>query len=308
MHHGDHMARVTAPGRLGEHLADLAASAVPGTVAKRKLVVEAVERAIGHPIEVATEAQVRAWWRRTTHYALATRVTYVSHLRGYCLWLVAEGLREDDPTRRCARPRRPRRLPRSLDPATARAAVARMDGLDRLMCELGLGLGLRRAEIAGVRPDRDLMDDLSGAPRLTVRGKGRSERRVPVPQALAERLREAAPRGWLLPSPGSQTGHLTPDHVGRRIGDALRSAGLAATSHQLRHTFAQLVYETTRDIAATGATLGHRSLATTQVYAHAAPVDPAVIDRVWHIGESHLPDDMPAGQHELRGGGGETDV
>ena len=44
----------------------------------------------------------------------------------------------------------------------------------------------------------------------------------------------------------------------------------AVTSHSLRHTFAQGIYERTNDVLLVKKALGHRSIASSLVYAHAS--------------------------------------
>jgi integrase/recombinase XerC len=143
---------------------------------------------------------------------------------------------------------------------------------DQAMFELMYSSGLRRAELISL--DLDSVD--LGAAEVTVTGKGRKTRIVPVGrQALA------AVRGWL-----ARRGALARDPAalfvgarGGRIGaTAVRLAlhrlalkhGVTAHvhPHALRHSFASHLLQSSGDLRAVQEMLGHASLSTTQVYTH----------------------------------------
>jgi len=127
------------------------------------------------------------------------------------------------------------------------------------MIRLANELGLRRAEVAQVRPETDVVRDLVGW-SLIVHGKGAKKRVLPLPDGLAAQLR-AAPPGHLFPSP--KGGHITPHWVGVLVSQALADG---TTMHQLRHLCATEVHEQTHDVRLVQTLLGHSSLATTQRY------------------------------------------
>lgn len=129
---------------------------------------------------------------------------------------------------------------------------------ERLMVRLAAQHGLRRAEVACVHSD-DVVEDLVGW-SLRVHGKGDKERVVPLDDETAAALR-ARPAGWAFPSP--RGGHLTPDHVGVLIAQALPDHW---TAHPLRHRFATTAYAGTRDLLAIQELLGHAKPETTRGY------------------------------------------
>ncbi|MHB9129976.1 MAG: tyrosine-type recombinase/integrase [Armatimonadota bacterium] len=69
----------------------------------------------------------------------------------------------------------------------------------------------------------------------------------------------------------SQRGtRLSPRQVGYRFEHWLREAGIekAITPHGLRHTFATRLYSRTGDLLVVQRALGHRNIATTEIYTH----------------------------------------
>lgn len=125
-----------------------------------------------------------------------------------------------------------------------------------LVVLIGLYLGLRRAETAGLQWehfDRDW---------VTVVGKGRRRRTLPVHPVLAERLTDG--EGFLFPS---RDGQIRPATVNDRVHRVADTAGLRSiSSHCLRHTCATRLYEQTNDIRLVQRFLGHSSTTTTERY------------------------------------------
>jgi site-specific recombinase XerD len=119
--------------------------------------------------------------------------------------------------------------------------------------------GLRRSEVAQVHA-RDV-HETSGGWTLTVHGKGDKEREVPIPAGLAWDLRTKCMGGFAFP--GQHQGHLSPLWVGKRISRLLPE-GLSM--HGLRHRFASVAYDRSRDLLGVQKLLGHASPTTTQVY------------------------------------------
>jgi len=227
--------------------------------------------------------------------AAATARRRLSALRQFYRFLLAEGLRADDPAARLEAPRRAQTLPKTLSaPAVgALIAAAAQDGAgpaarrDRVLLELLYGSGLRVSELVGL--------PLRAAPRpgqraIIIEGKGGRERLVPLSgpalEALAAYLasrdaflppkgsprREAAER-WLFPSPSAKDGKLTRRRVGQIIEAAALAAGLdpaKVSPHVLRHAFATHLVEGGADLRVVQTLLGHADIATTQIYTHVA--------------------------------------
>lgn len=184
-----------------------------------------------------------------------SRSGYLSTVRGLHRWMMLTGRRADDPTTMLPSIRTPRPVPKPVPEDVLERALRWADPEVRLMLLLGAYAGLRRSEIAKVHGD-DIADGF-----LTVTGKGRVTRRIPIHPLLAEPLADV--RGWAFPSHRNLGDHLSAYTVGERVAQAL---GGGWTCHALRHAFATKCYRGTRDLRAVQTLLGHASPATTSGY------------------------------------------
>lgn len=136
---------------------------------------------------------------------------------------------------------------------------------------LGLDAGLRVAEICSVGPD----DVHRAESLLSVRGKGGRLRRVPIGSRLGHALSvEDLTRQAFRVPPSRCYIPRTPRTLQRRFKSACRSAGIlmpGRTPHSLRHTYATRLVAARVPLPMVQLCLGHRSLATTQVYLHCLP-------------------------------------
>jgi len=132
--------------------------------------------------------------------------------------------------------------------------------------------GARLSEVADFRTD-DL--DLQSQ-TIRLHGKGRHDRVVPIaPQAcqVLEAWLGRRPRSpWLFP--GASEGRLHVRTIQRIVARTSKAAlGRAIHPHTLRHSYATLLHRAGVSIRDLQLLLGHASIATTQVYLHAAPRD-----------------------------------
>jgi len=170
----------------------------------------------------------------------------------------------------------PRPLPIDAAKRMADPALAAGDGREawihaRDAAVLGLlyGCGLRVSEALGVK--RGAFD---GGDVLTVTGKGRKQRMVPliapVQKLIADYL-ALCPYDLPADGPlfvGAKGGLLSPRLVQLAMA-RLRGAlglGTSATPHALRHSFATHLLAGGGDLRAIQELLGHASLSTTQIY------------------------------------------
>jgi integrase len=126
------------------------------------------------------------------------------------------------------------------------------------MLQLAGEAGLRRGEVAQVHRD-DLIE--IDRPQLVVHGKGGKQRVIPISDYLTQLIRDGAPKSWLFPN--GSGGHLTSQHVGKLVAQALPDHW---TIHTLRHRFATRAYRSTRNLRAVQTLLGHESVMTTERY------------------------------------------
>lgn len=236
----------------------VAAGLARSTLATRLDHARRTARAFGGAPGDVTAAALIDWAGQQTWRAETRRSMYAS-LRQFFGWCVTAGLVQESPAARLPRVRAADPRPRPAPDGVVRAAMARADDRGRLIVRLGAELGLRRAEIAQVHAG-DLVEDLLGW-SLLVHGKGGRDRLVPLTDEQAALIRGACGNGWMLP--GRIDGHLSARRVGELAAEVLRGGW---TAHSLRHRAATRVHESTGDLLAVQAMLGHRSVATTQRY------------------------------------------
>ena len=170
----------------------------------------------------------------------------------------------------------PRPLPIDAAKSVADPTLAAGDGRDvwihaRDAAVLGLlyGCGLRVSEALGVK-----RAEFDGRDVLTVTGKGRKQRMVPLiapVQKLVADYIALCPFDLPAEGPlfvGAKGGPLSPRLVQLAMA-RLRGAlglGASATPHALRHSFATHLLAGGGDLRAIQELLGHASLSTTQIY------------------------------------------
>jgi len=201
-----------------------------------------------------------------------------SAVRSLYRHLLRQGLARQDPLAGVSLPRRPRRLPQTLDIEQ----VERLVGLpgdtplvrrDRALFELFYSSGLRLAEMVALDlGDLDLADG-----SLRVSGKGGKTRILPVGRAARRALKAwLACRGELAPPEETalfvnrRGGRLGPRGIQRRLAAWARRRGLEVPVHPhlLRHSFASHLLQSSGDLRAVQELLGHADIGTTQIYTH----------------------------------------
>ena len=220
-----------------------------------------------------------AAWLGGRDYAASTVARRLASLRSFFRYHRRQGAVTSDPAGGLRNPKQPKRLPkllrvedviRILDSVpTGTASGVR----DRAMYETLYGGGLRVGELVGLNlDDVDPTQDL-----VKVRGKGRRERLCPVgPMAMSwlakwVSLREPKKSGEPAMFLNRFGTRLSSRSVGRLLEDHLLVLGLAsanASPHTLRHSFATHLLDRGADLRSVQELLGHRSLATTQIYTH----------------------------------------
>ncbi len=202
----------------------------------------------------------------------------LSSVRAFFRYLNQKGLAGGNPATGLITPKTPRRLPKALDVDQAGQLmnISSDDPLairDRAILELMYSSGLRLAETVGLDlGNLDWSDDM-----VTVVGKGRKTRKVPVGRFAREALQK-----WLV----VRANHAGADEValfvsthGRRIStrsvqERLRQWAVRLKlpvhvhPHMLRHSFATHMLESSGDLRAVQELLGHADISTTQVYTH----------------------------------------
>jgi integrase/recombinase XerD len=256
----------------------------------------------------ASADDVREFLAKLKRKGLAptSRARKLSALRQFFRFLLAEGLRKDDPSSAIDSPKLPRPLPKILSLAevetllgtAAEGAKRAADGVARrralrlyALLETLYATGLRVSELLALPRKVLTTDDRV----LTIKGKGGRERLVPLNDAAREALRNhlaavaddeangRAPSGWLFPS---ANGALTR----QRFGQELKALAIAAeieparvSPHVLRHAFASHLLERGADLRTVQQLLGHADISTTQIYTH------VIEERLKRLVEEHHP-------------------
>jgi integrase/recombinase XerD len=246
----------------------------------------------GLPIEAVSSDILRAYLQRQTSAGMSPRslARQLSAYRQFFRFLLAEGIRGDDPSSAIDRPKQGTTLPKYLTEGeierllAAAAARPGVDGLRmRTLLEVAYATGLRVSELVGL--------PLSGLARkegvVIVRGKGGKERMVPLTEAALEaidaylRVRMTfSARGptsagrpgtaWLFPS-RSRQGHLTRARFAQMLKALAVDAGVdpaRVSAHVLRHSFASHLLAHGADLRSVQQMLGHADISTTEIYTH----------------------------------------
>jgi integrase/recombinase XerD len=240
-------------------------------------------------LAAASAEAVEAYFERLGARGLspATAARRRAAVRQFYRFVLGEGWRADDPSRRVDAPKQGRPLPKVLSRAEIdriTAAAAARDGPAglRLSCmiELLYASGLRISELTGLTLAAVVHDPAY----LMVRGKGGKERLAPLNGPARDAIkaylavrRAHLPKGvkdspWLFPSRGVGK-RLTPRRFGQLLDEAARAAGVDAAKvspHVLRHAFATHLLEGGADLRVVQTLLGHADIATTQIYTHVA--------------------------------------
>lgn len=201
-------------------------------------------------------------------------------VKAFFAWARDNGLVAENPARSLRLKRLPRKPPSFLTQAEKRKLLKELRGhnapadrRDRVIFEVLLGTGIRLGELVGL----DLDDVDLDAKHLRVRAKGnicqvkflKTDLRSLLRAWLNERLRltSAEERALFLSNRGTR---ITPRQVARRLEDWLVRAGIGKrlSPHGLRHTFATHLYDATSDLLVVQRALGHRDIATTEIYTH----------------------------------------
>ncbi len=228
-------------------------------------------------------AEVQAHLAELVRLGLSPRsqARALSAIRSLHGLLVREKLAPIDPTDEIDAPRPGRRLPQLLSHDEIEALLAAPDPRkapgrrDRAMLELLYATGLRVSELVSLR-----LNDVDLETRMLVaRGKGSTERVVPVGAPAAEALRAYlfGARDVLLRGRRSKDlfvtprgGRMTRQGFAKLLARHARTAGIRrrVSPHKLRHSFATHLLEGGADLRAVQAMLGHADIATTQIYTH----------------------------------------
>ena len=248
----------------------------------------------GSGLAAATSEEIEAYFADlgVRGMAAATAARRRASVRQFYRFVVGEGWRTDDPSRRVDAPKQGRPLPKLL----SRDEVKRLIGAARTFGDKGDGgaEGLRLACMvellyaSGLRISELVALPLSAVARdpafIIVKGKGGKERLAPLSGPARTALKTYMevrptflPKGdkanpALFPSRGAG-GRLSARRFAQMLDEAALKAGIdpaKVSPHVLRHAFATHLLEGGADLRTVQTLLGHVDISTTQIYTHVA--------------------------------------
>jgi len=244
------------------------------TIKARRNALGRLGRRLPCPLIEVTADQLRQWQEglRMGPHGLSTETAHVAE---FYKWAMRHGHRPDNPADLLPRVKIPPSLPRPISEADLRMALACAPERIRPWLILAGWCGLRAREIALL--ERSDIRDQDDPPTLFVRdGKGGKQRVVPLPRSVIDELMAARlpRRGPVFLRGDDRPGSINPAHLSKIVADYMRSIGVDATLHQLRHRYATVAYQATHDLLLVRDYLGHESTNTTAGYAKINPQAP----------------------------------
>jgi len=237
-----------------------------------------------YEIEECTRSHVRAFFAELHRSAVSenTVAAYDRAVRAFCAFCKTEGYIDVDPMEGRPRERPSRDLPDTLEFSEIQRLLAMCDDSqlgrrDRSLMLLMLDTGMRAGEVVRMRPEHLRSERDRG--RIVVPGtgsKGKAERVVCIWAETLDAMRE-----WLdVRPPQAETVYvasngstlsidpLTVSGLNQMMRRRARSAGVEKSKwcHIWRHTFAKTYVLAGGDLETLRRLLGHKSLATVQIY------------------------------------------
>jgi integrase/recombinase XerC len=218
-------------------------------------------------------------------YSLATMARKIATLRSFHKWMERTGLTATNPMTMIRSPKQPKRLPKAISVDQIERLLSAPDpkdllgARDRAILESLYATGMRVSEVVGL--DRgDVVFD-AGSESVSLRGKGKRERVVPLTSSAVESIKRyiamldaerdvgRAPNTPLFVNKNGT--RLSTRSVRRKVAKYLVQAGLDPdiSPHTIRHSFAtHLLMSDGVNLREVQELLGHQSLSSTQIYTH----------------------------------------
>ena len=241
----------------------------PNTIYARRRALIRFAAALPVPILEASRSDLETWRESISRLSPDGVSNLVTHIRQFYSWALEHDLIADNPASHLPVPRRPRRLPRPIPEEDLAGVLAAAPDRVRPWLILAGWAGLRAREIALLR--RECVLERADPPSILVAAdatKGRSERLVPMSDPVRAELAPILPaKGWVFRRADGQAGPNHPHTVSHLANEAIRTAGMPWTLHQLRHRFGTASYHVSHDLRLVQEMMGHRDPATTAGYA-----------------------------------------
>ncbi len=212
--------------------------------------------------------------------ARRTTAKLLSIIHSYCLFLIEERIRNDNPADKLESPKSGRNIPDVLELDEVERILnvipsGNVLGIrDKALIELIYSAGLRASEAVGLRMGDIFMEE----ELIRVIGKRDKERLLPLGRRAAAELKvylkESRP---LLTKKENVNDVVFLSLLGKplnrkslwvRFKKYAGDAGLSAKVHTLRHSYATHLLSGGADLRIVQELLGHSSISTTQIYTH----------------------------------------
>ncbi len=155
----------------------------------------------------------------------------------------------------------PQSLPKPIEETYIEEVLAKANLEEKLLISMLYGLGLRISELSELKLGR-IKDSW-----VTILGKGDKERELPLLDGLQKLIalyvKERNPKKYLFEKGNAPMNAAQLRYI---ISKLFKAAGIKATPHQLRHSFATHLLNNGARISDVSELLGHETMATTQVY------------------------------------------
>jgi site-specific recombinase XerD len=260
---------------INAYLASKQISKSKRTIRNYRNALELFEQYVSKPLENATRGDIESYFsyiliEKQPPVQRITAATYQVQLGGFYQWMQDREYIQINPCKGIDKIRFEKKLPvyLTLQEIKAMLDVANIESpRDAIMIRFLFVTGARVSELVGVK--KSDIDFQHGTIRLF--GKGAKERIVPIDKMFKPALEE-----WCKGFDHNQ--RIFEYHTGTVRNDIRRIARMAGinkkvTPHKMRHSFATHLLRAGANIVVIQQLLGHVSLNTTQVYAHADDQD-----------------------------------
>ncbi len=223
----------------------------------------------------------------------STLARHIASLRGFCKFLLIEGIIKEDPIENLSTPKGWKRIPKIIGIEEVLTLLSTPEGQklslrDRAMLATIYASGLRASEVVNIK-----MGDINfegGFMKIT--GKGSKERVVPINETAMETIldyiEESRPRilnkrtsEFLFLAKGGKP--MTRQRLWQLIKKYSAGLSIEISPHTLRHCFASHLLNGGADLRALQKMLGHTDISTTQIYTKVTP------ERLRKIHKEHHP-------------------
>lgn len=197
----------------------------------------------------------------------AVRNLKLTMLRRFFVWVLRNNPEIDNPLEDIEAIRKVKKIPRVLNMEQIDKLMSlNVGNRNHLIFKIFIQTGIRLNELTNIKISKIDFSDRS----MKVLSKGNKERTVYLSPNISESIKKYvgnSNRTYLFE--GKSNGHISNRTVQKIISEMYKKVGVEGyTVHSLRHTYATVLYDYTKDILLVEQALGHATLLSTQIYVH----------------------------------------